>query len=163
MHRNRNAVAPPLRPRGSPRRGSPRGSHADELFRVQMRLIHAEGSGGVLRGGTWFGTPFSLLLFRACSCLGSPGGSLGGSLGGFRGGIARGWIPRGSPEVLGRFWVDCGSFLGRCWDDSQRFRGRFGIDFHSILAAASAFLPRCRALQVQSSFITCVFCTCNAW
>ena len=72
-------------------------------------------SGGVLRGGTWFGTlfgPVPLLLSRACSCLGSPGGSPGGSLGEIHGVDPPGGIPRGSPKVLGRFWVDSGSIQG---------------------------------------------------
>ena len=71
--------------------------------------------GGFLGGETWFGTlfgPVSLLLARGCSCLGSPGGSPGGSLGEIHGGDPLGGIPRGSPKVLGRFWVDSGSIQG---------------------------------------------------
>ena len=88
--------------------------YADELFRVQMRLIHAEGSGGVFRGRTWCSTlfgAFSLSSPRACSCLGSPGRSLGGIHGGDLGGGSP-EVPRGPGSILDRFWIDSGSIQG---------------------------------------------------
>ena len=75
--------------RGNPPGGILQGDllfcYADESFRDQMRVIHAEGSGGFLGWGTWCSTlfwAFSLSSARACSSFGSLGGSLGGIHGG---------------------------------------------------------------------------------
>jgi hypothetical protein len=55
--------------------------YADEFFRLQMCLIHAEGSDGVLRGGFWVRMLLFGLIFRAHSeCT----------------------------QTVGRFWVDSG-------------------------------------------------------
>ena len=69
--------------------------------------------------------------------------SLGGSTGGNPWGNSR-----GSPEILGRFWVDSWLILGRLKVVSLMTLGRFGVGSRSNLAASLAFLPRCRALQV---------------
>ena len=75
--------------------------------------------GGVLRGDPGLVTlsvPFSFLSSCACPCLGCPRGPRGVHWG--NGGDPRRGVPRGSPQVLGRFWVDSESILGRFKIDS---------------------------------------------
>ena len=84
-----------------------------------MRLIRAKGSGGeVLRGvlgqnATYWSNSQSALRARSGPSGGVPRGVAWGSPRGEIRGDPPGGVPRGSPEVLGRFWVDSGSILRR--------------------------------------------------
>ena len=70
--------------------------YADELFRVVMRLIHADGSGGFL-GGEPGAVPFSGLSIYyylvPVPVWGPQGGLPGSPLGGIHGGDPRGGSP----------------------------------------------------------------------
>ena len=110
--------------------------YADELFRDQMRVIHAEGSGGGFLGGSSgsecpFWDKSSQRIPRAHSDRGLLGVSWGspGILGSTRG---VSWnLPSGDPhqggsqEVPQRFWNKSDLTLGRFWVDSKSILRRF--------------------------------------
>ena len=78
--------------------------YADELFRVQMRLVHAEGSGGGLGRNApfWTNSQGALGVRPSGGSRGSPGrGPSGWPSGGSPRGIPQGGIPKGSGSILG--------------------------------------------------------------
>ena len=56
-------------------------------------------------------------------------------------GESPGGIPRGSPKVLHRFWVDSGLIQDRFWVDSGSILGPFWVDSSGVICVSSA-LPR---------------------
>jgi hypothetical protein len=88
---------------------------------------------------------FRRFFFIIVSCLFLFGVPRGFPRGVLRG-DSRGGSPGGDPQ---RFPKGSGSILARFKNDSGLIQGRFWVDSGSILAMSSAFLPRCRALQVS--------------